>query len=250
MQSGRLAFVLSVLVSNVAFGAPQGACNCTADLNSDSVVNAADLSILLGAWAGSGSADLNGSGVVDAADLAIVLGQWGPCQAPTNDACADAIVLTSLSGDDNPYCTSGATTDGSDVPLPECLVAGSAQITNDIWYRFTAPIDGVMQVSTCGANYDSKIAVYKPGPFGSLCPGGVAGAVAHACNDDDQFDVCSSVFASNLYASMVADTTYVVRVGGFSGAVGKGSLDINTFAKGDSISTRSTRLLVAQANVR
>jgi len=47
-----------------------------ADLNGDGVVNAADLTILLGAWGTSGPGDINGDGVVNAADLTILLGAW------------------------------------------------------------------------------------------------------------------------------------------------------------------------------
>ncbi|MFO0827583.1 MAG: FG-GAP-like repeat-containing protein [Phycisphaerales bacterium] len=54
----------------------RGVCGNPADLNSDGVVDAADLAILLGAWGGTGPADLNGDGTVDAADLAILLGAW------------------------------------------------------------------------------------------------------------------------------------------------------------------------------
>jgi 1,4-alpha-glucan branching enzyme len=48
-----------------------------ADLNCDGVVNAADLSLLLGAWGTGATADLNGDGTVNAADLSILLGAWG-----------------------------------------------------------------------------------------------------------------------------------------------------------------------------
>jgi hypothetical protein len=45
--------------------------------NNDGAVNAADLSLLLGAWGASGgAADLNGDGTVGAADLALLLGGW------------------------------------------------------------------------------------------------------------------------------------------------------------------------------
>lgn len=50
------------------------------DLDGDGSVNAADLSILLGAWgpcAGNCPADLNGDGQVGAADLGALLGAWG-----------------------------------------------------------------------------------------------------------------------------------------------------------------------------
>jgi hypothetical protein len=49
-----------------------------ADLNTDGVVNAADLAIILGAWGSSEcDMDLDGDGNVSAADLSILLGEWG-----------------------------------------------------------------------------------------------------------------------------------------------------------------------------
>lgn len=52
---------------------------CPADLNDDGTVDAADLAILLGAWATAGPGDFTGNGTVDAADLAVLLGAFGPC---------------------------------------------------------------------------------------------------------------------------------------------------------------------------
>jgi hypothetical protein len=49
-----------------------------ADLDGDGVVNAIDLSILIGAWGTRGGpADLDADGVVGAGDLALLLGAWG-----------------------------------------------------------------------------------------------------------------------------------------------------------------------------
>lgn len=54
---------------------------CDADLDGNGAVDAADLSVILGAWGATGSsaADLDGSGLVDGADLAALLGAWGDC---------------------------------------------------------------------------------------------------------------------------------------------------------------------------
>ena len=54
--------------------------DCLADLNSDDIVNGADIGILLGNWgAAGGPADLDGSGLVNGADLGVLLGTWGAC---------------------------------------------------------------------------------------------------------------------------------------------------------------------------
>ena len=47
----------------------------TPDFDGDGFVNAADMSILLGAW-GTHEADLNGDDTTDSTDLAILLGSW------------------------------------------------------------------------------------------------------------------------------------------------------------------------------
>ncbi|MDZ4755110.1 MAG: FG-GAP-like repeat-containing protein, partial [Phycisphaerae bacterium] len=51
---------------------PQGS---PGDLNDDGHVNAADLSILLGAW-GLSAPDLDGNGIVNGGDIAVLLGAW------------------------------------------------------------------------------------------------------------------------------------------------------------------------------
>ncbi len=59
-------------------------CDCRADFTGDTIVKAADLAILLGAWGKSNRAhgDLTADGTIDASDLAILLGSWGPCAEP------------------------------------------------------------------------------------------------------------------------------------------------------------------------
>ncbi|MDZ4754494.1 MAG: hypothetical protein SGJ11_08355 [Phycisphaerae bacterium] len=51
---------------------------CVGDFDGTSVVDGADLAILLGGWGGPGG-DLTGDGTTDGADLATLLGAWGNC---------------------------------------------------------------------------------------------------------------------------------------------------------------------------
>ena len=61
---------------NAALATP---CRMAADLDCSGIVNAADLSALLGAWgAGAGPADIDGDGLVGGSDLAALLAAWGP----------------------------------------------------------------------------------------------------------------------------------------------------------------------------
>jgi hypothetical protein len=53
-------------------------CAAPGDLNGDGSINAADLSILLGAWGASTAGDVDNDGDTDGADLAQLLGLWNP----------------------------------------------------------------------------------------------------------------------------------------------------------------------------
>jgi hypothetical protein len=56
---------------------------CTGDFTGDTVVDGADLAVLLGVWGTTGTpgftGDLTADGLVDGADLAALLGGWGAC---------------------------------------------------------------------------------------------------------------------------------------------------------------------------
>jgi hypothetical protein len=58
-------------------------CQCTADLVNDTVVNGADMAIVLNFWGTDGSqfpgVDIDGDSIVNGSDLAAVLNAWGPC---------------------------------------------------------------------------------------------------------------------------------------------------------------------------
>ena len=54
-----------------------GGVDSPADIDNNGAINGADLTILLGAWGGSGgAADINRDGQVEGADLAILLNAW------------------------------------------------------------------------------------------------------------------------------------------------------------------------------
>lgn len=52
---------------------------CPADFNCDGIVDAADLSQMLGNWGLGGQTDVNADGVTNGADLSVLLGSWGAC---------------------------------------------------------------------------------------------------------------------------------------------------------------------------
>ncbi|MFQ5462940.1 MAG: hypothetical protein ACE5E5_09975 [Phycisphaerae bacterium] len=112
------------------------------------------------------------------------------------------------------FTTIGATTDGPDEPN-RCNFIGDSNVSNDIWYCYTATCDGLATIGLCGSGYDTKLAVYA----GCGCPTGEA----LLCNDDG----CGSTYLpSRMTLAVTSGEQYAIRIGGFGGATGQGFLHI------------------------
>ncbi len=135
-----------------------------------------------------------GGATVSAID--ITLNQGPP---PPNDECADATEIPALPFSDV-LDTTGATQGAFD-PLQSCTPQTIAQNSNSVWYRFTAPGDGVVHASTAGSTYDTLVGVLT-GACGTL--------VEAACADD----AGGSVQAS-LDVRVSTGGVYYVEVTGF-----------------------------------
>ncbi len=134
-----------------------------------------------------------------------------PCpQPPTNDACDDRI---DVGNGATPFSTVGTTTDGP--AHPACLAFGDDQVSSDIWFNYNASGSGPATFSLCGSAYDTKIAVY-----GTCVCDDVSDATLLACNDD----ACG--LQSEVSIDVNAGECYKIRVGGFGGAQGSGTLTI------------------------
>jgi glucose/arabinose dehydrogenase len=133
---------------------------------------------------------------------------------PANNNCANATVAAIGSTNFN---SANATTDGPDEP--GCTFNGYSQIGNDIWYLFGAPCTGNATVSLCGANFNAKLAVY---PGSGNCP--TASGQYLACNDD----FCGT--APQVTFPVTQGTAYRIRIGGFNGATGSGTMVISCAA--------------------
>jgi len=98
------------------------------------------------------------------------------------------------------FDTTAASTDG--LPDGLCNFAGSDDIFDDVWFRWTAIEDGPHVLSMCGGftTGDTKVAVYD---------GSCAGAII-ACNDDS----CGLI--SELSFNALNGTTYAFRIGNFA----------------------------------
>lgn len=189
---------------------------CLGDLDSDGDVDAADLAQLLGAWGGAGlghPADLDGDGDVGPVDLAQLLGAWGGCpaappaQTALSDECGTAPLVQEGSVD---FDTLGSTTDGPALPQ-FCDEGFGLSLEGDVWALYLPSATGVATITTCGSAFDTRMAVYS----------GFCGALdLIACNDD------SCGLQSTISLFVFAGEPVLVRVGGYGGAAGQGSLSI------------------------
>lgn len=137
-------------------------------------------------------------GIVNA--FAALGGSTPPPTGPANNACANSIAVAY---GNTAFTTVNATTDGP---------AACGGIANDVWYRFTACVSGTITVQTCSlASWDTVLAAYS---------GSCTALTQLACNDD----VCST--QSRVTFTATSGATYLIRVGGYNGATGTGSISV------------------------
>lgn len=129
-----------------------------------------------------------------------------------NDSCANATVVG-----DGAYTVStcGAT---STQNLPNSC---NVSLLNDVWFAHTASQTGDLVIRTCGANFDTMVAVYNGTP--GNCPDAQADELA--CNDDANDSACGT-YNSLVTVPAIAGQQLMIRVGGFNGSRGSGTLVI------------------------
>lgn len=204
-------------------------CTCPADFDQSGLVDGADLGQLLASW-GQPTADLNDSGSTDGADLGILLAQWGPCfVVAANDFCENAINIGEGTIE---FCTFGAQTQPPAFPIGSpCTQFGYDSIYADVWYRYTATAFGTLTVSTCGTAWDTRLAAYAHAFPNSqtTCPVEEFSFITITdCNDD--YAPCG--LASTISFSTIPNKVYLIRVGGYEGFSGNGTLNVDFTSEG------------------
>ncbi len=140
---------------------------------------------------------------------------------PSNDCAPNAMLV--FDGDAKAFNTTTANTDGPDEAGCNSG-AGDLPIWSDLWYRFTAPANGIAVVSCCStANFDTKIALYDVGDWASFDPS-LLPQMFVACNEDG--DGCDN-YTSLLESSVTAGHTYLARIGGYLQETGNGTISFS-----------------------
>ena len=124
---------------------------------------------------------------------------------PPNDDFANAQALSSFSASANGTNT-GATLQSGD---PTTVAARSTSHT--VWYSWTAPFSGPVEMNTCASNYDTLLGVYS---------GSVLGSLTEVAANDDTSGCGGSGTASKVAFSATNGTTYRMLVDGFNGQQG------------------------------
>jgi PASTA domain len=122
--------------------------------------------------------------------------------APANDDFADGVVIN---GDEGSV---GGTNDGASLEPSE-----PGDVSNSVWYRWTAPSTGPATFMTCGDLFYSALAVYTGSDVASLTYVTSSG------------DACQDMSTATFEAT--AGTTYSVAVGGCCSSSGEFTLTWN-----------------------
>ncbi len=86
----------------------------------------------------------------------------------------------------------------------------------DVWFRYTASSTGGIHITTCDASsYDTSLALYE-----GSCDNQVA------CNGDGYTDTGCQPYHSEIDYTVEAGNTYYIRIGGWQGDSGTGTLTI------------------------
>lgn len=130
---------------------------------------------------------------------------------PANDDCAVAIDITGSVA----FSTIGATDSTTGTIPASCNDGAGTSMQRDIWYRIFAQCSGTATVSTCGASFDTRLAVYQ----GFTCP--TASSIPVGC--DDNTTGCAGN-GSQVTWQANAGSVYYIRVGSPIAASGTGQL--------------------------
>lgn len=157
----------------------------------------------------------------------------GTDRRPFNDDFSDRVRLV---GDN---INTRANNAGATPQAGEPTHAGAAGGTS-LWWEWTAPVTGTVNLDTSGSAYDTLLAVYTGNALDAL--------TSVATNDN-----ATSSLTSRIAFDAVAGTTYQIAVDGKSGAAGQTVLNVgivpgnDAFAKASTLSGRSLRFTANNA---
>ena len=128
---------------------------------------------------------------------------------------------------ENPFSTAGA---GAEYPDPDDGQCSGTYLdwqgSPDVWFTFSPTIDGELSMTTCdSSSYDTSIALYEGAGCGDW--------TQIACNGDASGGSgCQSYYSAINDITVTAGQIYFIRIGGWQGASGDGTLTVSYEANG------------------
>ena len=129
----------------------------------------------------------------------------------------------------NPFDTTASTDSGFGDPdetlCPDTYLDWDA--SPDIWFKWSSPGNGSIDVDTCDPpSYDTSIVLYEGLSCDSL--------VQVACNGDNEPNSsCQNYFSLVQGLTVTSGQTYWVRIGGWQGGTGTGTMHLNFNGESD-----------------
>ena len=140
---------------------------------------------------------------------------------PPNDFFANATVLTGLVGTTNGN-NALATLEGCETNAVNADNAPNDLITNSVWFAWTAPASGTLEVDTAGSTFETILSVWTT-PTG-LCDSNLVNVIS-----DDSFSSLDG-FTAQVNFPVLAGTTYYISVNssvGLNPVNGEGNYVLN-----------------------
>ena len=151
-------------------------------------------------------------------ECAILAAQDCGAPTPSNDACANAIVISTGS---TTVSLLGST---SSLPAFSCP-ANTAPTGGDVWLRWENPTGTHRdyKIDTCGVSFDTRMDIFT----------GSCGALAlRACSDNSVY--CNPIHGSSLVLSSECGESYFIRIASLQGETGFATIHITALSDAQS----------------
>ncbi len=129
------------------------------------------------------------------------------------DECASALIAVEGL---NLTSTLGMTPSADPPAAEECTFLGWGATTKDVWFRYEAPSQGLLNLDFCGSNFDTSVVVYRGG----------CGFLERIACDDDSCQPGGPIYQSRISDLAVNAGTHFIRVGGWGSVAGAVQLQL------------------------
>ena len=144
---------------------------------------------------------------------------------PPNDLCADATAVTGIAFSDT-LSTQNADTEACEEG--ESCELNGVGVSNCVWYKYTPPCNGAINLNTNGSNYDTVLSIWDGCGEWVSVDWPCIHANELACDDDSGTGTNSQI----LNFPVTEGTDYIIKISDYNGAQGGGSLIFNLVFSG------------------